>query len=233
MTTRLLTSLVLAALAGSCGAAVLYSNAGPITANETGLGTNLAGFGLSRDNAASDTLYFRYFLGSPASNSTNENYFAAMQLFEAGAERLGVGNAWGAWAYSAFGVTGGDRDLNSSTPEAGQTYQLVRGTDNTLIVFRIDYVPGGDDNVTVWLNPNLSLTEASQPASLRTTFAANASFNELRLREGAGGAGWTFSDMAVATSGTEAGFFAVPEPGSAMLAGLAGGCLLVRRRRVC
>ena len=233
MNTQILTSFVLAAFAGSSGAAVLYSNAGPITANETGMGTNLPGFGASRDNAAADTLYFRYFLGSPASNNSNENYFAAMQLFEAGAERLGVGNAWGAWAYSAFGVTGGDRDLNSATPEPGQSYQLVRGTDNTLIVFRIDYVPGGDDNVTVWLNPNLSLTEAAQPAALRTTFAANASFNELRLREGGGGAGWTFSNMAVATNGTDPGFFAVPEPAGASLAGLAGGFLLLRRRRAC
>jgi hypothetical protein len=231
MNPRFAICLVFAAVVSSSGAAVLYSNGGPITANETGAGVNLAGFSVARNNSATDTLYFRYFLGSPASNMENENYFAAMQLFESGAERLGVGNAWGAWAYSAFGVSGGDRDLNSTVPEPGASFQLVRGADNTQIVFRIDYVAGGDDSVTVWLNPDLSLPEAAQATALRTSFAANASFNELRLREGGGGAGWTFTNVAVATSGTDAGFFAVPEPSGALLAGLAGGGLLMRRRR--
>lgn len=93
----------------------------------------------------------------------------------------------------------------------------------------MDFVSGGNDNITVWLNPDLGQTEAAQSSSLTTTFQANATFNEVRLREGGGGAGWTFSDIAVAQSGTDSGFF-VPETSSALLGGL-GLLGLLRRRR--
>src|SRR5207247_5490556 len=81
-------------------------------------------------------------------------------------------------------------------------YELPRrGIENT-IVFRVKYVPGTDDVVTVWLNPDLApgATEAGQLESSTTTFNANASFNQIHLRHGGGGEGWTFSDMAIATA---------------------------------
>ena len=46
--------------------------------------------------------------------------------------------------------------------------------------------------------------------SLTTKFAANASFNQIRLRHGGGGDGWTFSEMAIATSFSD---FVVDESG--------------------
>ena len=214
------------------GAALLYTNAGPISVNETGAGTNLAGMSLARDNSFSGTLYFSYEIAAPASNMSNENYFAGLQMYDAGAERLGVGNAWGAWAYSAFGAAGGaSPDLNSSTPEPGLPYQLVRSTDSMRIVYRVNYVSGANDNVTVWMNPNLSLSEGAQSPSLTTTFAADASFNELHLREGGGGSGWTFSNINISDTGTGPGFFPVPEPGTGLLALLTGIVSLARRRR--
>lgn len=216
-------------LYGISPAAVLYTYAGPFAANETGGGSNLSGMSVSRDSSAADTLYFKFTVTNPVSNNTNENYFAGLQLWEGGNERLGVGNAWGPHAYSAFGTASSDPDLNSATPESGQFWQLVRETDLTTIVFRVDFVNGGNDNITVWLNPNLSLTEAAQSSSLTTTFQANATFNEIHLREGGGGGGWTFSDIAVAGSGTDSGFF-VPETSAALLGGL-GALSLLRRRR--
>ncbi len=70
------------------------------------------------------------------------------------------------------------------------------------IVFKVQYVAGGDDKVTVWLNPNLSgaASEAGQPESLTTRFRANASFDQIRLIHQGKGEGWTFGDMAIATS---------------------------------
>jgi len=44
------------------------------------------------------------------------------------------------------------------------------------------------------------MTEDSQLNILTTHFRAKATFNQIRLRHGGGGEGWTFSDMAVATS---------------------------------
>ena len=195
-------------------AVVLWSDLGATLAHETGAGSDILGGAVKRDDTASDTLYFRFHV-DPLSDVGTEEYFAAFQLYEGNVERLGVGNSLKAWAYSAFNTaeTGpsnkvsGDFDLNSSRPESPSAgvylpYELPRRGYDRTIVFKVQYVPSEDDHVTVWLNPDLApgATEASQPESLTTTFRANASFNEIHLRHGGGGLGWTFSDMAVATS---------------------------------
>ncbi len=66
----------------------------------------------------------------------------------------------------------------------------------------MQYVAGGKDQVTVWLDPDLGpgATEDGQMESLTTKFTADASFNQIRLRHGGGGDGWIFSEMAIATS---------------------------------
>jgi hypothetical protein len=190
-------------------ASVLYSQAGPYLINDNGAGTNLAGMSLARDDTSTDTLYFRYIV-EPISDYQTEAYFAALQLFEGNAERLGVGNAFGAFAYSAFNTASGDLDLDSSNPESGASYQLVRSTDVTTLVFKVAYAASGVDAVTVWLDPDPAQAEGSQATSLTTAFTADASFDEIRLREGisgpAGADGWTFRDIRIATTFAEAVF---------------------------
>jgi autotransporter-associated beta strand protein len=204
-------SILAALLAGTSSgishAGVLYTFAGPQTVEET---WNFAppGLSLSRGATATGTLYFKYTVTNPASNKDTENYYAGMSFFDGGNEHLGVGNGWYAWAYSCFGTA--NLDLKSAAPEPGNTYQLVRSTDVTTIVIRVDFNSGANDNVTVWLNPNLALSEAAQDPALTTTFTANADFDTIYLREGGGGGGWTYSDFAIAENSTDAGFFAVP-----------------------
>jgi len=92
--------------------------------------------------------------------------------------------------------------LNSSKPTSGQIYELARRGIQRTIVFKVQFVPGGEDLITVWLDPDLwpGATEPRQLDSLTTKFKANASFNQIRLRHGGGGDGWIFSEMAIATS---------------------------------
>lgn len=226
-----LAGILLGASGSLSHAAVLYTMPGSVTVNET---WNYAppGLSLSRGPSASGTLYFQYTVGSPASNNTTESYYAGMSFFYQGGENLGVGNGWDPWAYSAFsgGLPGGNLDLNSANPEPGQTYQQVRSTDTTTIVIRVDFNSFANDNITVWLNPNLSLTEAAQNPSLTTSFSANATFDTIYLREGGGGGGWTYTSFSIAENATDTGFFAVPEPSAALL-GAFGLLGILRRRR--
>ena len=199
----------------SSRATLLWTDLGATQVHETGVGTDILGGALERNDSSTDTLYFKFHV-DPISAFTTEPYFAAFQLFEGSHERLAVGNALSAWAYSAFntGETGtsnqGDEygiDLNSSNPEPSgigtfHNYELVHSLLERTIVFKVQYVAGGDDLVTVWLNPDLrpGATEASQPQSLTTRFKANACFDQIHLRHGGGGDGWIFSELAVATS---------------------------------
>ncbi len=215
----------------SCPADIIWSDLGATLAHETGPGTDILGGSVKRDDTATDTLYFKYHV-NPISDAGTEPYFAAFELYEGDTERLGVGNALNAWAYGAFNVfesgktnfnvfeTGKTNnattdygiDLNSSKPAASQLYELPRKGIERTIVFKVRYVAGGRDVVTVWLDPDLGpgATEANQMESLTTKFAANASFNQIRLRHGGGGDGWTFSEMAIATSFSD---FVVDESG--------------------
>ena len=213
-------------------AVVLWSDLGATLVHETGAGNDILGGALKRDDTASDTLYFKFHVG-PLSDVGTEEYFAAFQLYEGDVERLAVGNSLKAWAYSAFNTATngefnkvfGDMDLRSSQPESSSPgvflpYELPRRGIERTIVFKVQYVPGGDDLVTVWLNPDLTpgATEAGQPESLRTAFSANASFNAIHLRQSGGGGGWTFSDMEIATT-----FSDLVSPGSTAPGGAAPG----------
>jgi signal transduction histidine kinase len=207
-------TIFLLVCAAPARAVILWSDPGARVMHSTGDGVDILGGALKRDDTASDALYFKFQV-DPLSDVASEPYFAGFQLFEGNEPRLGVGNAPEAWGYSAYNTsetntlngTKGEFDLKSSKPEAGglgtfKPYELPSHNKQRTIIFKVQYVPGGDDLVTVWLNPNLSrgATEENQPEILTTKFKASAPFDQIRLRHVGGGNGWIFSDMAVATS---------------------------------
>jgi ligand-binding sensor domain-containing protein/signal transduction histidine kinase len=198
----------------TCRAAVLWSDLSATLVYQTGVGNDILGGALKEDDSSTNALYFKFHV-DPLSDTSTEEYFAAFELYDHDQERLGVGNALKAWAYSAFTGEGpGDQnpnatyiDLHSSRPEPsghGTFFDYEnphRGLEST-IVFKVEYVAGGNDLVTVWLNPDLGpgASEYAQPDSLITRFTTDASFDEIHLRHGGGGGGWIFSDMEIATS---------------------------------
>src|SRR5436190_2470245 len=115
---------------------VLWSDLGATLVHETGAGADILGGALKRDHSSSDTLYFKFHV-DPISDASTEEYFALFELYEGDFERLGVGNALKAWAYSAFVSTEiGNQadsyiDLRSAKPEpvtpaAPSGYELPR-----------------------------------------------------------------------------------------------------------
>jgi ligand-binding sensor domain-containing protein/signal transduction histidine kinase len=216
-------------------AVVLWSDLGATLVHDTGAGSSfligsamdILGGTVREDHSSSDTLYFKFHV-DPLSDASTEEYFAAFQLFEDNQERLGVGNSMKAWAYSVFNTSEtvnndkvfGDVDLKSlhgetTAPGVVLSYELPRRGVERTIVFKVQYMTNADAQVTVWLDPDLSAgaTEEQQPEGLTTRFRANCAFNQIRLRHGGGGGGWTFSDMAIAT--TFADFTGVKNPESA------------------
>ena len=207
-------------------AAIIWNDAASRVIRRTPVGSDILGGKLARDDTASDALYFTFHV-DPLSDAGMEPYYALLQLYEGNEPRLAVGNAPEAWGYSACytSETGpsnkvyGEYNLNSSRPEAAglgqyKPYEVVRMKEERTIVFKVQYIPGGDDLITVWLSPQLSRgdSEENQPEMLTTKFKANASFNQILLRhdrvieegridnEERGGNGWIFSNMAIATS---------------------------------
>src|SRR5579862_257208 len=216
--------LWLAVLTTPAHAAILWSDPGSRVIHSTPDGTDILGGKVKRDDKASDALYFKFRV-DPLSDPADEPYYALFQLVESNKVRLGVGNALEAWGYSAaytsetgpsnkVAIDSGEFNLRSAHPEAapmGETlpYELPSHNHPRTIVFKVQYVPGGDDLVTVWLDPNLThgATAENQPDDVTTKFKAKATFDEIRLRHGGsggirndGGNGWIFSGMAIATS---------------------------------
>src|ERR1039457_4055855 len=106
-------------------ATILWHDEGARLVHNTGMGIDILGGAVKRDDKASDALYFKFHV-DPISDAASEPYFAGFQLFEGYEERLGVGNAEEAWGYSAFATaeTGpsnsvyfpGEFNLKSSLP---------------------------------------------------------------------------------------------------------------------
>jgi signal transduction histidine kinase len=215
---------VLAAWPLPVHATILWSDPASRVIHATPEGTDILGGKVKRDDKANDVLYFRFRV-DPLSDPADEPYYALFQLVESNQMRLGVGNAMEAWGYSAayaaetgpsnkVDIDAGEFNLQSSHPEAAGMgkffpYELPSHNHPRTIVFRVQYVPGGDDLVTVWLDPNLThgATAENQPDNITTKFRAKATFDEIRLRHGGtggvrgdGGNGWIFSDMAIGTS---------------------------------
>jgi signal transduction histidine kinase len=195
-------------------AAVLWSDAGARVIHNTGDGVDILGGAVKRGDTANDALYFKFHV-DPLSDAASEEYFAVFQLFEGNEPRLAIGNAPEAWGYSACytSETGpenklpGEFNLKSSQPEAVglgvfRPYELPSHNRERTIIFKVQFLPGGDDLVTVWLNPDITqgATDENQLETLTTKFKANAAFNQIRLRHIGGGNGWIFSNMAIATS---------------------------------
>ena len=210
-----LLAIALLSWARPAAAVILWSDLATTLVHETGDGTDILGGTLKEDDSSTNTLYFKFHV-DPLSDASTEEYFAAFELYEGDRERLGVGNALKAWAYSAFkaDATGASYEgadyinLRSSKPEQSTSpgtflyYENPHRGIECTIVFKVQYIANGEDIITVWLNPDLGpgASESAQPDTLITKLRANASFNEIHLRHGGGGDGWIFSDMAIATS---------------------------------
>jgi len=205
-------ALVLFAVPGY--AKILWSNPGPVLAHDTSDGRDILHGAVKRATNATDVLYFKFRV-DPLSDSSKEPYYAGFQLFDGTTHHLAVGNAPAPWAYSAFYTADtfptnkvkGDFDLSSSQPELFsekdvQPYELPRRGNPRVIVFKVQFVAGSSDLVTVWLSPNLEVgnNEESQPKSLTSKFKADCAFDQVHLIHMGGGDGWIFNDMAIATS---------------------------------
>ncbi len=193
---------------------ILWSVPASRVIHTTSDGNDILAGKLKRDDKASDVLYFKFRV-DPLSDAASEPYFALFQLVETNAYRLGVGNAPEAWGYSAAyaAETGpsnklaGEFNLRSAQPEASafgseMPYELPNHNHDKTIVFKVQFIPGADDLITVWLDPDLTsgATPENQSKEFTTQFKANASFDQIRLRHDGGGNGWIFSDMAIANS---------------------------------
>lgn len=218
-------------------ASIIFSNAGPLTVVGDGatVTTNiLSNTSFSRDDTSSGTVYFRYTVTNPPGPFDSGYFTCGMQLaLNGGAtQTLFVGKTFWDWPYDTYAPSlfdpnnynAADIYLNSATPEAGAAYQYIRDTDVTTTIICVQYIPGTNDVVTIWLNPDLTVSESSQSTNLITSFQNNCSFSEVDLLNinydggtAAGGAGsgvWVYSDVVIATTGAEIGF---PPPGAAQI----------------
>jgi signal transduction histidine kinase len=200
--------LVLFGAGFRAAAAVLWRHPEPVLVRDNGKGEDiLRGAIKPQDSTSAGTLYFRITVDPIADTATKwvKQFEAGFMLVEKGQENLGIGNSYGAMAYSALNVPKapkGFQDLNSSVPDSPFAYEYMRAGTPRTIVLRVEYVPGQDARVTAWLDPDLSsgMTEFNQPTNIVVHFEANANFDEFRLIHRGYGGGWEFSQMLVATS---------------------------------
>ena len=159
------------------------------------------------------TLYFRFTV-EPISDFYSEplaKYEAGLIFSDKGNLHLGIGNAWNAWGYSAFNTAEmgfgnadkGEFDLNSKLAEVSylSSFEPPRYGVQRTIVVRVQFIPGETDQITVWMEPDLSAgsNEQRMTQNQTTTFRADASFDQILLSHRGGGHGWRIGNLVIAS----------------------------------
>ena len=172
-----LAGLLLTACPAALRAVILWSDSGSRVIHNTFDGADILGGKVKRDNKANDALYFRFRV-DPLSDPADEHYAALFQLVETNQWRLGVGNAWEAWGYSAAYTSdtgpsnklnqldSGEFNLQSSHPEAAgmgkfYPYELPSHNHPRTIVFTTTV--GDDGSLRVVTNQITTLDQIRYP----------------------------------------------------------------------
>lgn len=142
---------------------------------------------------SSRTVYARFSLAFHDLNGETGTGggFGGLQFFLGNNEKPIVGNNWTSLNWSLDAQGSGIFDLSPVTT-------IVLDEWHT-IVERVDFSPGGNATVAVWLDPDLSQTEVNQP-NAPTTLSADATFDNIRLRCGNGTASCTFSNVTISAT---------------------------------
>jgi signal transduction histidine kinase len=160
------------------------------------------------------TLFFRFTV-DPISDFFTEpvsKYEAGLIFSDKGNLHLGIGNAWNAWGYSAFhaaemgfgNTDEGEFDLNTELLEVSNhlsNFEPPRYGVQRTIVVRVQFIPGETDQITVWMEPDLSAgsNEQRMTQNQTTTFRADASFDQILLSHRGGGHGWRIGNLVIAS----------------------------------
>ena len=177
------------------------------------------------------TVYYGFLLNGHGARS----WSGGAELYLDGAEVLGLGQFSGASAFSGFAKSPSGRnfDLNSANHEATAAYEWVDNDDH-LIIARIDFNPDSTDILTVYFDPDLTLSEAEQDAALKTVLEGyNLAFDQIIFRNGAAWdydefrMGLTWDSIVGAANNPD-----VPEPSTwaLLILGSAGLALIHRRK---
>ena len=131
---KLLLMLGMLICANATHAVVLWSDLGTTLVHNTGEGYDILGGAVKEDSSSTNTLYFKFRV-DPLSDGSTEEYFAAFELYEGDKERLGVGNALKAWAYSAFRA-----DANGKSQEGSDYIDLDSTLTGTFSAGNLGYL---------------------------------------------------------------------------------------------
>ncbi len=163
-------------------------------------------FGVNSTNA----LYIRWSMEVDNNNGETGNglggLYCGLETYNAGQEVLLVGNNWLSVNWSIF-----DNDPSNNVDFSPATPVLAGVDDWHTFVEKIQFSSGGNDNVTIWMDPDLTKSEAAQTGTHIILSSEDKSFDSIHLRCGNGSAMATYSNIVLSASSTGVGF-AAPAP---------------------
>ncbi len=147
------------------------------------------------------TLYTRFTMkfNDLAGETGSGGGFGGLHFYRDGTEIMIVGNGWVSTNWSIDVENQIVTDLAPTTP-------VVLGEWHTM-VSKIEFVPGADDQVTIWLDPDFSFPEDDLINTGKAiTFSHDMSFNNVHLRCGNDTAAAEFTNIVMAATAADVGF---------------------------
>ncbi len=190
-----------------------------VTTNANNVGANRP---LASTLGTDGTTVWVSFLGNLATADGTDAY-AGVSFFSGVNEILFMGKRFnqGFWGFER---TGGGTTQGVNSAEAADT------TSTDLLLYKIDFAPGAFDQVTMYVNPDLSNLGALVPAAGPLAVNNMTNLDRIRIQSGTGTfAQANFDELRIGTDVQSVAF--VPEPSVLGLIGAAMVGLLARRRR--
>jgi hypothetical protein len=187
---------------------------GPIVCSNQEVGivifsTNDAWMGANYGASSGKTIYARFSMEFDNLNGQTNNAgggYGGLHFFLGGINGTGhviVGDNWTSTNWSVDYYNGTLVDLTPVTPIVFQQWHTI--------VERVDLVAGNNANISIWLDPDFTQTEANQPNPPLTGSAADT-FDTLALRTGDNTCSATFSNIIISATSAGAGFVAPATP---------------------
>ncbi|MBN2841463.1 MAG: DUF5110 domain-containing protein [Sedimentisphaerales bacterium] len=136
------------------------------------------------------TYYLSFCLKSL--NQQNGDKYAGLFLYNDDKEMLGMGNAHSSDNYSFWGSDGKGKAISD-------VRRVVDGQVHK-VVLKVEVNADGPENISVGLDPFCRRSESRQPDHIWTSYSAELTFDEIRIRSGNKDCSWAFDELVVADS---------------------------------
>ena len=141
------------------------------------------------EESSTPVLYVSFCLRSL--NQSTRDKFAGVVFYDGDREIFGLGNDYSSENFAFWGPDGSTHSIGDAKTQVDNEVHMI--------VCKIEFHDNGPEDITVGVNPFGNRSLKRQPKTIWTTYQAELSFNQIRIRCGHNDCTWEFDELRLGT----------------------------------